>query len=233
MARKRKQRQSGAVRRLPSGRYQARLREPATNKMVSLGTFATIGAADRALAEAQTDQNRGAWVDPRRGRVTVSDYAATWLDQRPRPLAPRTREQYEYLLRKHILPVLGDVEVGRLTVAAIRSWHSGIVAAAAPGGITPPKAYRLLRTILNTAVEDEIIARNPCTIRGAGLESSPERPVVSTTQINALADAMPPHLRTLVLIAAYVGLRLGELRGLRSLSSGLRPGFRISSECRC
>jgi hypothetical protein len=48
-----------------------------------------------------------------------------------------------------------------------------------PGPVTVAKAYRLLRTILNAAVEDGLLVRNPCTIKGAGVERSPERPIAT------------------------------------------------------
>jgi hypothetical protein len=53
------------------------------------------------------------------------------------------------------------------------------------------KAYRLLRAILMTAVDDEILIRNPCRIRGAGSEPTPERPVLSVAQVFDLAGPMP------------------------------------------
>jgi hypothetical protein len=62
-----------------------------TGRLVGLGTFATKGDADKALALA--DQTRGGWVDPARGRVTLADYAISWLDDRR--LRPRTQELYE------------------------------------------------------------------------------------------------------------------------------------------
>ena len=77
------------------------------------------------------------------------------------------------------------------------------------------KAYRLLRGILNDAVEDGLLTRNPCTIRGAGIERSPERPVASIAQVYGLADAMEDRYRLMVLLATFCGLRLGELLGLR------------------
>ncbi len=58
---------------------------------------------------------------------------------------------------------------------------------------TVAKCYRLLRAILNTAVVDEVIVRNPCNIKGAGIERTPERPVATTTQVWALADAVEPR----------------------------------------
>ena len=87
MARKGTRRQFGAVRRLPSARFQARVRDTSTNKIVSLGTYPTKTDADTAIALAQADQTRGAWVDPRRGRVTLADYADRWLENR-RDLSP-------------------------------------------------------------------------------------------------------------------------------------------------
>lgn len=67
-----RRRVSGSVRRRPSGRWQARLRDPLTNALVSLGTFPSKADADRSLALALADQTRGAWVDPRRGETTLA-----------------------------------------------------------------------------------------------------------------------------------------------------------------
>jgi hypothetical protein len=47
------------------------------------------------------------------------------------------------------------------------------------GPVTVAKAYRLLGAILSTAVTDKRIRENPCQIKGADKESSPERPVLS------------------------------------------------------
>jgi integrase len=80
--------------------------------------------------------------------------------------------------------------------------------------VTLAKCYRLLRAILNTAVGDELIVRNPCTIKGAGIERSPERPVATIAQVWALADSVDPRFRCFVLTAAFAGLRFGELAAL-------------------
>lgn len=77
------------------------------------------------------------------------------------------------------------------------------------------KAYRLLKTLCNDAVADGLLAQNPCAIRGASVERSPERPVVTVDQVNALAEAIEGRYRAMVLLAAFCGLRLGELLALR------------------
>jgi integrase len=68
---------------------------------------------------------------------------------------------------------------------------------------------------MNTAVDDGLVKRNPCRIKGAGSEDSPERPVLSVAQVYALADAVGLRYRALVLLAAFSSLRWGELAALR------------------
>lgn len=76
------------------------------------------------------------------------------------------------------------------------------------GPVTVAKAYRLLKAILNTAVDDELIRRHPCLIKGAGQEKSPERPVLSLRQVFDLADAFTDRrFRLLILLAVFCGLR--------------------------
>lgn len=69
--------------------------------------------------------------------------------------------------------------------------------------MTAAKAYRLLKAIFNTAVDDGLIRRNPCRIKGAGQEKSPERPVLSIPQVYTLADAVPERYRALVLLTVF------------------------------
>src|SRR5262249_20138253 len=77
------------------------------------------------------------------------------------------------------------------------------------------KAYRLLRAVLNTAVDDELIRRNPCRIKGAGIERAPERPTATVAQVFDLAGLVPARFRALIFLAAFTSLRYGELAALR------------------
>jgi integrase len=97
---------------------------------------------------------------------------------------------------------------------AVRTWLAGLEREAVSPN-TVAKAYRLLARILDTAVEAALVARNPCSVRGAATERAPEMRVATVTQVTALAQAIDPRFRALVLVAAYAGLRWGELVGLR------------------
>jgi integrase len=92
---------------------------------------------------------------------------------------------------------------------------SGAALDAQVSAVTVAKAYRLLKAIFNTAVDDGLIRRNPCRIKGAGQEKSPERPVLTVPQVYALAAATDERYRALVLLAVFGSLRWGELAALR------------------
>lgn len=96
----------------------------------------------------------------------------------------------------------------------MRTWYASLVEHG-PGASTAAKCYRLLRAILNTAVHDGLLASNPCSIRGAGAENAAERKLPTLDDVFALAEAVKPRYRGLVLAAAFSGLRRGELFGLR------------------
>lgn len=76
-------RQFGSVRRLSSGRWQARYPGPNGAQMTAPTTFATKALAGAFLASVETDMRRGTWFDPTAGTVvSLGEYAATWLAQR-------------------------------------------------------------------------------------------------------------------------------------------------------
>jgi len=80
---------------------------------------------------------------------------------------------------------------------------------------TVAKAYRVLKGVLDGAVEAGLIARSPCTLTGADTERHPEMQVATPEQVAAIAAAVGPRWEALVFAAAYSGLRWGELAGLR------------------
>lgn len=221
----------GSVRRLPSGRWQARYRDG--SGVARSRTFPTRGDASRHLARIRTDIDRGDWFDPEAGRQLLQTYAEAWLSKRRvrgRRLAPRTSERYRALLRVHILPVLGHLPLSRLDPPAVRRWHATLLEAGVPGPATVAKAYRLLHAICSSAVVEQKIARNPCLIPGASIETNPERPIASLDQVYALAEAVGERWRALVLLGTFCGLRFGELAGLTRANVDLELGVVVHAD---
>lgn len=170
-------RQFGNVRKLPSGRWQARYEIEGGRSATALISFATKADATRWLAGVETDRAKCSWVDPRAGRIDLDSYAWSWLRGHSR-LAKRTREVYAAQLRLHILPTvdaavpaLGTVALADITPGLVRQWYGALVAERSAS--TAAKAYTRLRQILTAAVNDDLIAKNPCRIKGGGAEHHP------------------------------------------------------------
>ncbi len=119
-------RRFGRVRKLPSGRWQPRYSTPDRREHPAADTFATKTAAERWLASVETDLARGQWVDPRSRQLLLSGYAGSWLAARP-DLKIRTRELYQWLLEKYVVPQLGHLPVDKITPSVVRSWHAGLL----------------------------------------------------------------------------------------------------------
>lgn len=202
-------------------RYDVRLRDPGGR--VYNRTFRTRREAETYASTQRADRSRGSWVDPRRGVITLAEWSEFWFAQRS-DLRVRTRELYRGLLDRHILPTLGDVELSKLSPSLVRSWHVRLRGPHGPGATTAAKAYRLLRAMMRTAVADEVIVRNPCQVERAGVERAPERPVATVAEVSALATAITPRFRLLVLLGAWCGLRRGELMGLQRADFNLLHG---------
>lgn len=198
-------------------RYDVRLR--VGGREVSK-TFTRRKDAQQWARLMEADRVLGVAVDPGAGRVKLDDYAADWISSRP--LAPRTVELYGDLMRRMVGPTFGDVPIGKIGPEQVRRWNKALVTDRGP--MQAAKAYRLLRAILNTAANDGLIAKNPCRIPGAGQEHSPERPIVTPDVVMDLADAIDPRYQALVLLAAFGGLRRGEMLGLRRRNVDLEAG---------
>ncbi len=130
-------------------------------------------------------------VDPGEGRKRFADYAWQWLEDRHN-LRPRTRELYASVLNRHLVPAFGHLELVQITTANVRTWHTGLARTSSSSAI---KCYRLPSTILSTAVGDRMLVANPCTIKGAGQEHHPERPVRASVSRGVLQGVSAGYSR--------------------------------------
>lgn len=205
----------GSLRALPSGRWQASYLGPDRKRHTAPTTFRTKTEGSAWLDKERTRIDEGRWRPPTAVvpvRIdTFGAYAQSWIAGRG--LAPRTVQQYRMLLRRFIDPTFGETLLRDITAPAVRVWHAGLNADAP---VLRAQAYSLLRTVLNTAVSDELIEANPCRIRGAGraVKAHKTEPA-SLAELEAITAAMPERYRALVQIAAWTALRFGEAAELR------------------
>lgn len=200
-----------AIKRLPNGRWEASYRDPAGRERVK--HHRTRSEADRWLTTVKNQLNRGDYVDPTLGRRPFAAWASDWLAGTAH-VRPKTHAHYESVLRIHVLPSFADEPVNAIRPADVRRFIAERVAAgAAPG--TVRSARKVLRLVLASARAEGAIRSNPCD--GARVPASPKAEMVYLTaeQIELLAAAIDVRYRTLVRLAAYTGMRAGEICALR------------------
>lgn len=188
-----------------NGKWQARYRDASGREHAR--RFDRKVDAQRWIDAAQGDLLRGAWVDPAAGRITVRDFAATWLELQV--WRDSTRDNVNHSLGI-ILPALGDRPLVALTKPDIQRFVNAIDLAP----VTVAGVHQHLRTMLGAAVEAGRIVRNPAV--GVKLPEIVRPHVVplSPEQVWMLAEAAPPFLRAAVVLGAGLGLRQGEAMGL-------------------
>ena len=110
-----------------------------------------------------------------------------------------------------------------ITRADVRRWHS--IQLLKVSDRPTSKAYAVLRAIMNSAVEDELIDVSPVSIRGAGVTRRKHGVEPATLdELRIIVEAMPERLRLMVLLAAWCALRYGELAELRRKDVDLTNG---------
>lgn len=207
----------GRLRELPSGRWQAAYTGPDGRVHKAPRTYAAQIDAEGWLAGERRKIDLGTWgAVERSDAVTLRDYAGQWMKQRQ--LRPRTRQLYESMLERLILPELGDLKLVTLTPAQVRTWHTALGTERLTRNA---HAYALLHAICATAVQDEVLDANPCRIRAA-MQTKRRRDVdiLTPAQVDKLASKMPKRLQASVIMAAWLGLRWGETSELRRKDIG-------------
>src|SRR5688572_18988827 len=114
-------------------------------------TFARKGDAERFLAVVESSKNAGSFVDPALARVTVGEWAATWLAGQAH-LKPSTHARYAGILRHDIVPQWGSVRLSNVSHADVQAWVTTLSRTRSPA--TVRKVHRVLSLILDLAVRD-------------------------------------------------------------------------------
>lgn len=224
---KRKRRESfGAIRQRSSGRYQASYVGPDGERHNAPQTFDGITDARGWLAVQQARILDGTWSEfdtaraelSSKGRgLTFAEYAAEWVDTRINRhgdhLRPRTAAEYRRLIAGPLKPFT-DARLAAITPEQVRSWYSALIAAGTK--TQAARAYELLKAILSTAANDGRIKTNPCQIRGAASASTGKKTEPPTpSELQAIVSGITPRFRAAVILAAWTGVRYGELTELR------------------
>src|SRR6266576_7156355 len=147
---------SGWVERLRSGRFRARYRGVDGTRHSQI--FASVNEAKRFLAAAQTDIERGQWIDPRGGAETVASWCDRWFAARV--VRPSTLANDAGRLREHVLPEFGAVALKDVTPLRVRSWVARLTASGLSSA-SVRHCHGLWRVMLGDAVVEGLLLHNP------------------------------------------------------------------------
>lgn len=206
------------ITQMRSGRWQVRYTAPSGARLTAGKTFTAKVDAEAWVTDKRREIDRGVWRDPEDmpERVTFGVYAARWLEGRHvagRPIKARTRTHYQAILDDHLLDTFRSKLVSAIRPKDVREWYAETLT---DKPTMRAHAYSLLRTILASAVNDEVIDANPARIVGAGRAKRVKkiRPA-SIEELTTLTAEMPERLQLMVTLASWCALRFGETIELR------------------
>lgn len=214
---------SGVIKRGSTWSYVLRVADgTGVSKQKWVGGFSTEREAKLARAKALTDLDKGKFAAP--SKVTVAVYFSQWLDGREMDLKPKTIDGYRYLVNGYILPALGKLKLQSLSPRKLSDFYRDLSLHGGKGGgplskTTVNRIAALVKKVLKDAVYvDQLLSSNP-----AEQAITPRQSNVSKTsdlwdaaQLKAFLTVAEQHrLHAVLWLAAYTGLRRGELLALR------------------
>ena len=170
--------------------------------------FGRKAEAQQWLDEVTAAVVTGQYVNPKAGQVTFQDYAERWRKMQVQ--RPSSRAHVETMLRRHAYPTLGGRCLSSIMPSDVQAWVKGLELAPATVGVI----HGIVSTVMKAAIRDRRIASNPCD--GTKLPKVQRKQIVplTTEQVAAVRDALPPQLQALVTLAAGTGMRQGECFGV-------------------
>jgi len=192
------------------GTWLARWRDPGGAQRKK--SFRRRVDAERFLNDLMAEMARGSYVDPAAGKVSFGSVAARWTSSQMH-LKASTSDRYASIVRHHLTPKWGGWSVNRMATTHIAEWLNGLHTSGVSAG-TVRKVHRVLSLILDGAMADSLIGRNPARgIRLPRQVASLPR-FLSGEQLGRLVTAAGPQGDEISLLA-LTGLRFGEFAALR------------------
>lgn len=209
-----------------NGKWRARYRDESGKEFAK--HFTRKVDAQRWLDAATAALVSGTHVDPRAGRITLAEYAATW--EAAQVGSDGTKRITDNALRVHLLPALGPQPIASIRATTVQ----GFVRALEGKGLAPGSVrniYDVTAKVFTAAVDDRVISTSPCRRIRLPKDDGEEVQIPTVEQVGAVARTMDDRWGALVIFLAGSGLRIGEARGLEvSDVDFLRREVRVTSQ---
>ena len=211
----------GAVRRLPSGYFQASIPNPELpgSRLNAPMTFTSRGDADTWIAKQKVLMSEGRWsataaegLSFPRFKDFANQHLRVQTSKRGGLLRASTRQMQEDLLERH-LTIFLELRINEVTRGRVDEWYADLIMTGKR--TTASRCYSLLSAIMTRAVNQGLVRSNPCQIDGARTASSEKLvEIPSDSQLEAILESLPIRWRLQVLFLAFTALRFGEMAAL-------------------
>lgn len=214
--RARRQHGEGSFRELPNGTWEGKQR---VNGQRVYAYGATWKEAASQLRQKVAKADRG--IDPQMLTKPLRVFLAAWLATEP-GTTPKGRASYEWAVRLHILPRIGDIRLGRLTEADVERMMRECMTKPLPPATKVLSARsativrNTLRAALNWGIKSRLLTENAAALATAPpARSRKARPLTQKEADRLLAHVAGARWHALYTLALATALREGELLGLR------------------
>jgi len=146
--------------------------------------------------------------------MLLSDWLRIWLADMRGTVKQSSYQTYLALVRNHVLPELGSLALSQLTAETILDF-SDRLALLGLSASTIRSACRLVSASLRYAQEEGYIAKNPCRKLKIPVEPTKNQRVLTGEEQKKVGAAAQESSELPILLAAYTGMRLGEICALR------------------
>ncbi len=192
--------------------YQARIPREGSPREHDVKSFDRRKDAERWLGEEQARRVRG---EARDSPLPFRELVATWERTRAAKLAPKTRERYASVTRTYLLPEFGSTPLAKLDRPMVKRWFADLDVSAG----TARKIHTVLSSILDEGMELRLLRANPAARLRLETPERRDMTILTAAEVRAVAEAVGrlgrSQDRLAVYMAAYTGLRAGELWALQ------------------
>ena len=205
----------GSVFQIKSGRkegaWAGALSLPGGRRKILYGK--TREEVGRKLAAMLREHHLG--VLPKAGNLSVREYLSSWLEAKEDTVRPSTFQRYRQIVVNDLIPILGKIRLERLSAGEVEY----LLRAKRAAGQSPRTVHHLravLRTALNHARRQELIFKNAAELaQPPRVPHVPVRPLDPEQAGRLLAAVRDDRLAALYSVALSLGLRQGEILGLK------------------
>ena len=204
-------------------KYEVRYRTPDRRTTRKRG-FASKRQANDWAAEVEVGKRSGTYVSPSAGKITIGELGPAWLKRDRGHMKPSGFRSYDSAWRIHVEPRWGRTPITAILKTDVQAWISSLATEPTTGrkigedgglgASTIETVHRVLKMILDDAVEDRRILANPAQRIRLPKRTAKANIYLTHEQVFALA-AEAKQYGPLILLLCYCGPRWGEVAGLR------------------